>query len=424
MKQILRHKFVNGLTAKLARFRNDCFGGVFTYFAIVAPVLLGFAGLSVDLGVWYANARLTQTATDSAAIAGALEILRSDSDTTAVTAAAKADAAGNGYIASEVTVNFPPLSGPFAGSGDKVEVIISRPAQSFLSQFVFSGSTTIGARAVGVAALNDTCVWSLNTTESSAIKVSGTSEVNLGCGVLSNSSDATAVTENGTTSCLNATEIKTVGGTSGDCFGATPITGVTPVADPLASLQAPSSYIPGVCDFTSAINVGSSDNVTLTPGTYCGKITVASGGVLDFEPGVYSMDGAGLTFSGTVTGDDVNFYLSENNGTADNISINAGANIDLEAATSGELPGILFYHDRNSPDNVTHSFTGGASMELEGILYFPNQDVKFAGGTSLDSSTSLIIADTVTFTGNTTIGGFEDTPTLINPLLITATLVE
>ncbi|MEE8084149.1 MAG: hypothetical protein V3T46_02900, partial [Alphaproteobacteria bacterium] len=78
----------------------------------------------------------------------------------------------------------------------------------------------------------------------------------------------------------------------------------------------------------------------------------------------------------------------------------------------------------NSPDNVTHTFSGGASMHVEGILYFPNQGVKFSGGSALDSTTSLIIADTVEFVGNTDIDGFSNTQSIANPLLIEATLVE
>ncbi len=51
---------------------------MFVYFAIAAPVLIGLAGASIDVGLWYANKRLTQSAVDSAALAGALELRRTD----------------------------------------------------------------------------------------------------------------------------------------------------------------------------------------------------------------------------------------------------------------------------------------------------------------------------------------------------------
>ena len=65
------------LGKRLTDLWRDRRGGVFVYAAIVAPVLIGAAGLSVDVGMWYANKRLIQSAADSAALAGALEFRRS-----------------------------------------------------------------------------------------------------------------------------------------------------------------------------------------------------------------------------------------------------------------------------------------------------------------------------------------------------------
>ena len=140
------------------------------------------------------------------------------------------------------------------------------------------------------------------------------------------------------------------------------------------------------------------------------------------------MDGAGISFSSssTVTGTDVHFYLTENNGTSDNITISAGANVTLVAGTTDYygMAGILFYHDRNAPTNVTHSLAGGANMDLEGILYFPTTDVKYSGGSSFDTNASMIIADEVQITGNTNLGDFDGSAAQANKILIEARLVE
>ena len=63
-------------------------------------------------------------------------------------------------------------------------------------------------------------------------------------------------------------------------------------------------------------------------------------------------------------------------------------------------------------------------MDLEGILYFPVQDVTFAGGASLDISATMIIADEVNITGNTNLGDFDGSATTANKLLIEAWLAE
>ena len=71
----------------------------------------------------------------------------------------------------------------------------------------------------------------------------------------------------------------------------------------------------------------------------------------------------------SVTGSDVTFYITEDSGSGDSINIQAGASVTLSADTGGDLPGVLFFQDRNGPTNVTHSMTGGSNMELDGIIY-------------------------------------------------------
>jgi len=118
-----------GLSGQLfARFRACRHGGVFVYAAFVVPVLLGFAGLSVDVGTWYVHKRSVQSAADTAAVAGAVEIMRSG-DPALIQMAAQAIAAKNGFDAGSggtLTVNHPPTSGPSAGSSDAVEVVVRR----------------------------------------------------------------------------------------------------------------------------------------------------------------------------------------------------------------------------------------------------------------------------------------------------------
>ena len=88
------------------------------------------------------------------------------------------------------------------------------------------------------------------------------------------------------------------------------------------------------------------------------------------------------------------------------------------------MPGVLFYQDRNSPSNINHNFTGQASVSLEGILYFPNQDLTFAGGSATDPVPAIIVANTVDFTGDTNTGNFDGSVVIENPFLIKASLVE
>jgi len=65
------------------------------------------------------------------------------------------------------------------------------------------------------------------------------------------------------------------------------------------------------------------------------------------------------------------------------------------------LENVLFYQDPNAPANGSNRVAGGATMDLTGILYFPNQHLEFTGGSSMDEAEVLIVSSTITFTGNT-----------------------
>ncbi len=407
----------------MGRLRHDRSGGVLVYVALAAPIIIGAAALSVDLGLWYANKRLAQSAADSAALAGSLEIVRSGGDAAQISVAVTADALNNGFTSGggdSITVNYPPSSGPSTGSTTAVEVIVSRPGDRLLSQVVFGGNTSIVARAVATADINDSCVWALNPSSPSALRVSGGAVVELNCGILVRSTNNNGLFQNGS-GCLEASVIKVAGNYSAACVTPTPLTGATTFPDPLASLQPP-SY--GGCDYTANITVNSSSPQTLTPGTYCGKIRVNANATLTFDPGLYVLDGAGLDVSGqgTVNGTDVSFYLTQNSGVPDSITISGGATVTLTADPYGPLPGILFYHDRAATGNATHRFTGGSHMNLSGVLYFPSTSVDFSGGSSLADSQAILIADTVEFSGNSSVDLVSVTTT--NPLLAQATLLE
>ncbi len=412
---------------RLTRLWKGRAGGVFVYFAIAAPVLIGLAGASIDIGLWYANKRLAQSAADSAALAGALELRRTDeTDANAIHAdvetAVNLDATINGYSAGNgdsIVVD--------TSNSPRVAVTITRPTPGLLSQVVFTEQTNVAARAVAQADVNDSCIWSLNPSASGAVTVQGNAQVDLGCGVIANSGSGAGINENGT-GCLNATEVKVVGGTGGDCINPTAGTGIDPIDDPLAALQAP-SYVNPPCINQPPVTGGGPNPQFLNPGVYCNQLMINTTRKVILNPGLYVLDGASLSISGNsdVEGTDVSFYLTENGNVNDDITISGGAKVILSAPSDGPLPGILFYQDRNTTANITHNLTGGADMQLNGIIYFPNTDLNFTGGATLTQSASIIIADEVTFTGDVHLGDFDKAPgnaILGNALMLQATLVE
>jgi len=56
-----------------ARFSRDRRGAVAVAVAILLPVLIGFAGIGIEVGLWFAVQRQNQSAADAAALSAALE---------------------------------------------------------------------------------------------------------------------------------------------------------------------------------------------------------------------------------------------------------------------------------------------------------------------------------------------------------------
>jgi hypothetical protein len=58
------------------------------------------------------------------------------------------------------------------------------------------------------------------------------------------------------------------------------------------------------------------------------------------------------------------------------------------------------FGDRNMPTSTTFKFNGGDNQVLGGAVYVPKGNLQYAGGNNADTNCTQVIADTVTFVGN------------------------
>ena len=415
-------------TRFIKRLARDQSGAAAIYAVISLPVLIGFVGLGVDVAMWQVAKRQTEQMADAAAVAGGVEIirLRKAQLTIEVNPASLEAAIGNGYDPARgdtIAIYNPPISGDWIGVDEAVEVVITTPGPKLFSSLLNPDIGPITSRAVALGEVSNTCLWTLGPTGSGRITISGGTTVDMLCGAFANSVDVDAVVLNGADSCLSTTDdIRIVGGSDGACLDPEPKTGVPPKSDPLASLPPP-PY--SGCDYTSTTNITGGD-ATLSPGTYCADIRLNTSGTVTFNPGIYILDGAGLTIGAgtTVIGDGVMIFSTANAQVSDSLSVSSGANVTLSAPTSGMYEGILFYQERGSDPNITHNFTGGAFMDLTGIIYSPEQEVSFSGGASGDNSNTFIISESVSFTGNAYLGDLDNSGAVFNRLFVMSKLVE
>jgi hypothetical protein len=393
-------------------------GQVLVAVALLSVVLVGFLGVALDGGYMYLLRRRAQTAADAAAYAGTLEIWQNR--LTNITAAARTDSAINGYThagSTVVDVYNPPISGPWTGNIKFVEVVITQPYDPFFMQVLGFGSSPVRARAVGgVVGVGMGCIHALNPEDSATLMVTGGATLNAtACGVIVNSDDPHAIHNTGG-GCINAGSVDVVGGVhTGSCVTPTPTQIPDPIADPLAGLPRPT--ITGCNETNWSHNSGT---ITLTPPaggvyTFCGGISI-SGGTVIFEPGLYILNGGGMSVSSTaqVQGDGVTFYNTQAQagepwgGSYGNYNFTGQTWGYLKAPTNPLNPwaGILMIQDPTLDPAIVQAggdsfFAGGADMVLEGIIYMPDSLITWSGGSNT-ATYSSIIADSIKFTGDST----------------------
>ncbi|TPJ32638.1 pilus assembly protein TadG-related protein [Mesorhizobium sp. B2-8-3] len=405
-------RFIRNLFSGLV---SRCFcegkgGNVATIFALTLPVVIGGAGLGVETSYWYYSSLKLQAIADAAAYAGALEKI-AGSDTATITAAATTSAASNGLGGGTIVVNTPPASGPNTAK-KAVEVILNQNLDRMFTSIFTQTKVPEQARAVAlITDASKACVLALNPSASQAALFSGSTSVKLtGCSVMADSLANDAIKVQGSAS-LSADCLITVGGvvlnnpvTMDPEVCKAPITQALPASDPFASLPAPAAS-----NQCQPVNSGKSAQI-LQPGTYCSGMNL--NGNITLSPGVYVVQGdLKINAGAVIQGSDVTIFMAGSN----TISMNGNATVTLAAPTTGTYSGVLFYGDRTGTA-AQSTFNGTATSLLTGAIYFPRQQVNYLGNFSGKNGCTQVVADTVQWSGNSTINqdcsslGMKDIP--------------
>jgi hypothetical protein len=415
-------------------------GNVAIIFALTLPIVAGGAGLGVETSYWYYKDLQIQAAADAAAFAGALE-KRSGATNAVILASAKNSAIQNSFdpTLGDIEVNSPPLTGPNTGN-TAVEVLITLPLERFFSKLFADDLVVVRARAVArYETSGSACVLALDPSASRSLLFSGSSSLTLsGCTIMTNSIAPDAIRSQGA-SRVEVDCIVSAGGVDlnthvklTEC--ANPITNASPVSDPYADLPVPVAV--GAClddgsggssddgggdsgkGKSSGKGKGGDDSdveiVTLESGRYCKGLSINHDTVL--SSGTYFVSGGDFSINGkaNVSGDDVTIYLD---GGA-RVSMNGTATVNINAPTSGDYSGILFFGDRDSSGGQTNKFNGTADATLTGSLYFASQEVAYLGNFAGNRGCTRIVANTIDWNGNADFSqdctslGIRDIPSL------------
>lgn len=391
------------------RFAGDERGAAAVVVALSMSGLLGFAALATDVGVWYADLRSVQGATDAAAYSASVEYQNSGSITDAQDVA-KAVAGQGGFVNGAggvtVTVNMPPTAGGYKGVTGAAEVIIAK-RETLVFSTGFLQTAIARSRAVampGSAGSGSFCALALDANAETGLTINGAVALNLGsCGLYVDASGANAMVTKGGAVALTAGALSVVGGVSSAGHPAINVTGQSNIGtasvltDPYASTPVPAA---GPCASGPVSGV-------FSPGTYCSGISL-TGGTSTLSPGVYVIPvGQSFSLAGNAvvngTGG-VTIILEGSSANAASVSVAGTSTLNLKAPTSGTYAGLAIFQDPKAPSTlgVANSFGGNSTVNVTGAMDFSNQDVTFAGVPTTSTCTQLI-AWQITFSGASTL---------------------
>ncbi len=406
----------------LFRFAVDKTGSIAPLTALMLPLLMGMAGVGVDVSFWMHNQRNMQAAADAAALAAAYELGNDFSEQDAIAAGLK-EAINNGY--QNVDGNSLSISFSEDGSNTIAAVQLTSKENKYFSQVLYKGDiyATVTASSAVIMPQGGYCLLSLDETADGAITAVGAVDIDsASCGIAVNSNSDSALDLSGNVDIdISMGELSIVGDMdvsgSVDLETGTTVTGANPKSDPYEDLEVPDSFDPDDCDYN---NTNVNGDGVLNPGTYCGGIRIGGNGDVVFNPGVYYLVDGDLRIvgNGSITAEGVTIILTSSDGGAStgNLDISGGKDMLFTAPEDGDLSGdeaqfegVAFYQDRNAPDDGScNSLTGNSALDLIGSAYFPTRCLDIGGNAadnnSQASTCSRVIALTIRLHGNPNMG--------------------
>jgi Flp pilus assembly protein TadG len=406
------------------RIHRDERGQTIILVALSLPILLGFIGFATDVGLLFMDKRQIQTAADSAAIAGALNLTYGDYVT-----AARAASTANGFDYTKtgvtVTVSDPPTwaSSNYVGKTGYVEATVSKSESTIFLSLFGQPSVTVTARAVATnQGPGKGCVYTLGSS-GLGMHIQGSAAITAtDCGMYDNSNGSPAISQTGNGPNLYA-DFGSIGvvGSAGNVgnYSPTPITGIAPVNDPLSyfpnySCSGSSCGCAGTTTlpctgfpYSSPVTCKSASGSTLSPGCYNGL-----SGSYTLSTGTYLING---DISGGITGTGVTLIL-----TSGSIEPKGNTTINLSAPLasgdpSGTNPfdGILIYQVRS--DATGTDMKGNSDFNAQGVIYMPTASFEMEGNTGGTIYADFVVSS-LDIQGNPTIHDYQALSGVQNPL--------
>ena len=423
-------KFLKPSAVALQQFLAQNKGSTSVIFGLSVIPLVMIASMAIDFGNGVRIKNELQSAADAGVLAAATALANGEDDTSKTQIAEDtfyanlSDNTLSGFSASPVTdVDFPNKQVTMT-----VSVKHARLATTMLTDHV---GINVDATAI-VDAGNPICMMALNPSAQAALYLNGTADlVADGCSVHVNSSHDEGLRQVGSGN-ATAESFCVHGGYAGSNYTPMPHKKCRQQNNPFGDYFDTDWAKVGTptCDYQTddiedmfSNGANGVDTILLQPGVYCGgDLRIANGQTAILQSGsdglyIFLDSGLDITSGGTVRntvepGDDVTpapgetfpsettiIFAGSNPGI---LEVNGGADLEIKAKSSGDFSGIAIAQVPTSIPDDPHLITGGGNVNIDGIVYFPTQELSIRGNGVIgqDADQFAIVADTIDIRGN------------------------
>ena len=387
------------------RMLADRRGAMAVMVAATMPIFLGGVALAVDATQWTLARRMLQRQADSGALAGVFSMAQGAD----VSAAVTRDLSMNrnfGTLAAPLIENGPSV-GPYAGDSSAVRVVLQTDLRLPFASLFLDGNTRVNVEATAaLVSIGELCALALDRSSATGITMTGSSIVDLNCGMAANSVAPAAITGGGSSTIIASPLIASGGIPDSSNFapGTVRVPYAVPQADPFANLPQPE-----ISGQVRQMRVQPGRVSSFEPGNYR---NVSIQGRAELAPGEYYIDGGSFSVGAQaeLIGDGVVIILTSATASSSpasiaDVDINGGAYLNLKAPTGGTYDGVLFYQDRRATfaANKYNKINGNSASELRGAIYFPSTGLDFTGNTGMQIDCIQLVGFRLVFNGNSTV---------------------
>ena len=371
---------------------------ILVVFSIIG--LIGMTALAIDGGNALIDRRRTETAASAASLTAALTRINGGDWRSAALATAKANGYNNDGVNSVIEMNTPPLSGPYVGNSEYIEVIITSHLRTYFGPVIGVTRVTNVARAVsqtkpsefgemfdGYAVVSLIPHTRCDEGAKTAFWIHSEATLTLtGGGIFVNSDNpecAFMQFGSGSVRIQDNSPITVVGGADIQkprLITPYPIqTGAVPIAYPPALKMPQLGCGPNIAE------VDELTGTSMRPGHWDGEETFPPEGINHLDGGTYCIRGDVVFRAGTfVEGNGVLIIVEDGN-----FIVQGGAEVSLKAAGGGRNKGLLIYMPITNHKRIV--LKGGKESNFRGTIFAPGGDIRLNGISSKYGIHSQII---------------------------------